>query len=76
MSKYIRKNLKEVKGLFEKNIKCELVSSLNGYEPREVEKEIVKFDLYLRGSNIARGTLNKKYCVYSGNDKYNITVLE
>jgi len=72
----LRKNSKEVKELFKKDLKCEVVSDLTRYKPVEVDKSRVEGGLGLRGSAIVVGTEGKKYCVYSGNARYNITVLE
>lgn len=76
MRKSLRKNSKEVKGLFEKNIKCTQVRSEVGLAPRDVISEIVKFDLSLESSSIVRGIKDKRYCVYSGNDVYDIEVID
>lgn len=76
MRKSLRKNSKEVKELFKGNIKCELISQMNDYQPREVSKTLVQFDLELSSSSISRGVENESYCVYAGNDKYNVTVLK
>lgn len=76
MSKALRKNDREVRELFKKNLKCVLVDSLNEYKPRETDKELVEFDLTLKNSRIVRVVEGEKYCVYSIRYRYNITVIE